>query len=276
VHAISYIFWAIQVYLSYAASETIFLQLRSRLIQTLLNKPKAFFNRHPAGDLVARLVHDVDYVAGFFYQNLLRSLAYLVFCLVLIGFMILWNWKLGLLSLITLPLLYLYTAHTNLPMARRAEVSKMELSHQNEICWTSSMGTAKSATCSSKNMPMPVSKKQRQICPGQYLLQHFWRMGLGRGGRVGTAHGALSFSDWKLYGLSRRRNHDYRFVGCFLRLPRQLGGKANFYSAESPSSLKPCPHCAEFKKYSISRKKTRLPWLVWMTFPTIPPSSSSM
>lgn len=133
VHAISYIFWAIQVYLSYAASETIFLELRSRLIQTLLNKPKAFFNRHPAGDLVVRLVHDVDYVAGFFYQNLLRSLAYLVFCLVLIGFMILWNWKLGLLSLITLPMLYLYTAHTNLPMARRAEVSKMELSRQNEI-----------------------------------------------------------------------------------------------------------------------------------------------
>jgi ABC-type multidrug transport system fused ATPase/permease subunit len=74
VHALSYIFWAIQVYLSYAASETVFLELRSRLVQTLLNKPKAFFTRHPAGDLVARLVHDVDYAAGFFYQNLLRSL----------------------------------------------------------------------------------------------------------------------------------------------------------------------------------------------------------
>lgn len=133
VHLLAYVFWAIQVYLSYVASETIFLDLRSRLVRTLLLKPKTFFHRHPPGDLVARLAQDVDYASNFFYQNLLRSAAYLIFCLVLAGFMVAWNWRLGLLSLTTLPLLYLYTTYTNRPMTQRAAQSKIELSRQNEV-----------------------------------------------------------------------------------------------------------------------------------------------
>ncbi|OGV70678.1 MAG: hypothetical protein A3K19_33240 [Lentisphaerae bacterium RIFOXYB12_FULL_65_16] len=133
VHLVSYVFWAVQVYTSYAASETIFLQLRLRLVEAIMNKPRRFFSQYPPGDLLTRLVGDMDRAAMFFYDTLLRSIAYAIFVLATAVFMLVWNWRLALIALAALPLSYFYCSRINAPLGRRVGVARGKQSGQNEV-----------------------------------------------------------------------------------------------------------------------------------------------
>ncbi len=125
--------WAVQIRYSVQASEQIFFSLRNRLVGSILHKPLAFFHRYLSGDLLTRLTNDLEFLSEFFYQNLFRALSFFLFSLVTIVVLLLWNWKLGLISLATLPLFVFYTNKIHRPISDRAKVAKKNLSAQNDI-----------------------------------------------------------------------------------------------------------------------------------------------
>lgn len=133
VHLLSYAFWAVQVYTSYAASETIFLNLRLRLVAAIMGKPRRFFCEYPPGDLLTRLVGDTDRAAQFFYDTVLRSAAYLTFVLATAVFMLVWNWRLALIALAALPVSYFYCSRISAPLGRRVTAARQQQSQQNEV-----------------------------------------------------------------------------------------------------------------------------------------------
>ncbi|MBP7864442.1 MAG: ABC transporter ATP-binding protein [Acidobacteria bacterium] len=132
-YGLSYAFWAVQARLSNAAVEGIFLHLRLRLLGTVLNKHRGFFLRFTPGDLFTRIVHDVDFASAFFYHNLLRSVSYLIYVGATAAFMLAWNWRLGLFSLLMLAPCYVFADRMNRPLTRRSETAKNRLSEQNEV-----------------------------------------------------------------------------------------------------------------------------------------------
>lgn len=132
-YGLSYAFWALQARLSNDAVEGIFLRLRLRLLQAVLQKPRGFFRQFTPGDLFTRIIHDVDCAAVFFYNSLLRSVSYLVVTAATAALMLGWNWRLGLCSLLMLIPCYFFADRMNRPLIRRSEETQDRLSSRNEI-----------------------------------------------------------------------------------------------------------------------------------------------
>ncbi|MFC1925410.1 ABC transporter ATP-binding protein [Chloroflexota bacterium] len=125
--------WAVQIHFSVRAAEYVFDALRRKLILRLLNKPIEFFDRFLSGDLLTRLANDLEFISGYFYENLFRSLSYCLSSLVIVAVLLVWNWKMGLITLATIPLFMLYASKTNAPIASRAKITKENLSAQNDV-----------------------------------------------------------------------------------------------------------------------------------------------
>jgi ABC-type multidrug transport system fused ATPase/permease subunit len=134
------LFWAVQIRFSVRASQNVFYALRTKLVSRILNKPIGFFDEFLSSDLLTRLANDLEFLSDFFYQNLFRSLALCVYSTVLIIFLLVWHWKLGLIALFMLPVLLLFVNATHKPIASRARATKKDLSAQNEVLMDSLLG----------------------------------------------------------------------------------------------------------------------------------------
>jgi len=131
-YSVAFLIWCLQTRFSIKASENIFCKLRLKLIDSIMHKPVKFFNEYASGDLVTRFANDLEYISTFFYENLIRSLAFGLFSLILIVVLIAWNWQLGILSLITIPLLLIYVSKTHNPIAERSGFARRKLAEQND------------------------------------------------------------------------------------------------------------------------------------------------
>ncbi|MBF0549964.1 MAG: ABC transporter ATP-binding protein [Deltaproteobacteria bacterium] len=130
---LSALFWAIQIRFSVRASENVFYTLRGKLVSRMLNKPVRFFDKFLSADLLTRLTNDLEFISDFFYHNVFRALSRCLFASIIIIVLLVWNWKLGLIALATLPILLFYVHKTHTPIASRAGVTKQNLSSQNEV-----------------------------------------------------------------------------------------------------------------------------------------------
>lgn len=134
------LFWSVQIRFSVRASQNVFHALRTKLVRRILNKPISFFDEFLSSDLLTRLANDLEFISDFFYQNLFRSLSLCVYSAILIIFMLVWHWKLGLIALSMLPILLLFVKATHKPIASRARATKKNLSAQNEVLMDSLLG----------------------------------------------------------------------------------------------------------------------------------------
>ena len=113
--------------------KNIFYALRNKLVTRMLNKPMGFFDKFQSGDLLTRLANNLEFISDFFYQNLFRSLAFCLSSLVITTVLLVWNWKLGLITLATIPFFLFYVSKTNSPISSRAKITREKLSSQNDV-----------------------------------------------------------------------------------------------------------------------------------------------
>jgi len=115
------------------AVEGIFLELRSRLISSVLNKPADFHLRHETGDLITRISNDTDSLSLYFHERILWIITSTLMIIGCVGFLLAWNLYLGLFTLLSLPCyaVLLFVMHG--PLAHAAFKARCKLSHQNGI-----------------------------------------------------------------------------------------------------------------------------------------------
>jgi ATP-binding cassette subfamily B multidrug efflux pump len=99
----------IQTQLANKVAQSVTLDLRSELYRHVLKFKLAYYDKTPVGQFVTRLISDIDGVADVFSAGILdivRDLLKLVF---IIGFMFTLNWKMTLIVLIPIPILFYAT-----------------------------------------------------------------------------------------------------------------------------------------------------------------------
>lgn len=102
----------VQFYQTYYANwlgQNVTIDLRSRLFRHVTQFKLRYFDRTPIGQLVTRVVSDIETVAEIFSQGILVILGDLLKLFVVIVVMFIYNWKLSLLVLIPIPLLLFAT-----------------------------------------------------------------------------------------------------------------------------------------------------------------------
>ena len=96
-----------QTYLADWLGQQVIKDIRIRIYEHILQLKTSFFNRTPVGRLVTRNISDTEALADVFSQGLAALLSDSLQIILMITLMVLMNWWLALMSLITLPLLAL-------------------------------------------------------------------------------------------------------------------------------------------------------------------------
>jgi ATP-binding cassette subfamily B protein len=99
--------------------------VRGELYRHLHGLSLSFHNRARSGDLLLRIMHDVNLLRDVAVTAALPLVADLLVLLAMVGVMIWLHWKLALLALITLPLFWLWTARLT-PRIQRAARSQRQ------------------------------------------------------------------------------------------------------------------------------------------------------
>jgi ATP-binding cassette, subfamily B, multidrug efflux pump len=106
----------LQLFVSYL--QTVFLQsvgqhvmydLRSELYRKLQHQEVAYFDRNPVGRVMTRLTSDVDALNELFTSGVIEGLGDLVTIFAIIALMLWMDWRLTLVALVTVPLLFAAT-----------------------------------------------------------------------------------------------------------------------------------------------------------------------
>ena len=96
-------------YFSNFLAQTIIKTLRVRIYQKILSFKTSYFDKTPVGNLVTRVVSDVEAIYEVFSAGLMEIAGDLLSLLAILSFMFYVDWKLSLLTLIPIPLLVLAT-----------------------------------------------------------------------------------------------------------------------------------------------------------------------
>jgi ATP-binding cassette, subfamily B, multidrug efflux pump len=108
---LGYLFDSANVLLRSWASQKGLYRLRTRIYDHVLKMPLAYFDRNTVGRLMTRTIHDVDQINQMFAESVVPILGN-IFLFVGIFFGILYiNWKMGILVLCILPLVWALTSH---------------------------------------------------------------------------------------------------------------------------------------------------------------------
>ncbi|HEX8635251.1 MAG TPA: ABC transporter ATP-binding protein [Pyrinomonadaceae bacterium] len=84
--------------------------LRAELYEKLQRQEVAYFDRHPVGRIMTRLTSDVDSLNELFTSGVTDVLGDFVTIFIIIGIMLAMDWRLTLVTLITVPLLFAATS----------------------------------------------------------------------------------------------------------------------------------------------------------------------
>jgi ATP-binding cassette, subfamily B, multidrug efflux pump len=98
-----------QIILMAKAGQRLLAELRQRVFEKLESLSLQFLESQQAGDLMSRLVNDIDALNSFFSQALIQIIGSLFALIGIAVAMMLLNWQLGLAVLIMVPVLFLVT-----------------------------------------------------------------------------------------------------------------------------------------------------------------------
>lgn len=89
--------------------QRVMFDLRTEIFTKLQRQEVAYYDKHPVGRILTRLTSDVDALNELFTAGVIDVLGDLVIIFAIIGMMFWMDWKLALVSLITVPLLFTAT-----------------------------------------------------------------------------------------------------------------------------------------------------------------------
>jgi ATP-binding cassette, subfamily B, multidrug efflux pump len=104
-----FIFSYIQEVLLNHVGQRVMFDLRTELFTKLQNQEVAYYDQYPVGRTMTRLTGDVDALNELFTSGVIDVLGDLVIIIAIIGIMFWLDWKLAMVSLITVPLLFTAT-----------------------------------------------------------------------------------------------------------------------------------------------------------------------
>jgi ATP-binding cassette, subfamily B, multidrug efflux pump len=106
---LSFLLGYIQTYLLQLTGQQIMLDLRMQVFTHLQKLPLGFFDRNPVGRLMTRVTTDVDVLNEMFTSGVVTLLGDILVLLGILGAILLLNWKLALLAMSVIPLIFVIT-----------------------------------------------------------------------------------------------------------------------------------------------------------------------
>lgn len=131
VMVLSFVLRYSQVYLMQSAGQRVMVDLRMTIFAHIQRMSLSFFDRNPVGRLITRITNDVDSLNEFLTQGLVALIGDFVTLLGIIIVMFAVNWRLGLLSLLVLPLVMLATAIFQRVMRKAYRLVRQRLARIN-------------------------------------------------------------------------------------------------------------------------------------------------
>lgn len=104
-----FIFSYTQEILLNRVGQQVMFDLRTEIYTKLQNQEVAYFDKNPVGRTITRITSDVDSLNELFTSGVIDVLGDLVIIFSIIGMMLYMDWKLAIVSLITVPLLFTAT-----------------------------------------------------------------------------------------------------------------------------------------------------------------------
>ena len=105
-----------QTYQVGSIGQSVLASIRGRIFDRLQHLPLRYFDKRPVGDLMSRVLNDVDTLNQLFSQGIAQLLGSLFSLIGILIFMFVLNWNLALASFLIIPIMLLATAF----FARRA------------------------------------------------------------------------------------------------------------------------------------------------------------
>lgn len=104
-----FIFSYIQEILLNTVGQKVMFDIRTEIFTKLQRQEVAYYDRNPVGRIITRLTNDVDALNELFTAGVIDVLGDLVIIFAIVGMMLYLDWRLALVSLLTIPLLFAAT-----------------------------------------------------------------------------------------------------------------------------------------------------------------------
>jgi ATP-binding cassette subfamily B protein len=104
-----FIFSYFQEILVNNVGQRVMFDLRTEIFTKLQNQEVAYYDKHPVGRIITRITSDVDALNELFTSGVIDVLGDLVIIFAIVGLMFWTDWRLALVTLITVPLLFTAT-----------------------------------------------------------------------------------------------------------------------------------------------------------------------
>jgi ATP-binding cassette subfamily B protein len=104
-----FIFGYVQEILLNIVGQKVMYDLRTEIFENLHRQEVAFYDQYPVGRTITRLTSDVDALNELFTSGVIDVLGDLVVIFAIIGWLFFIDWKLAIVSLVTIPLLFICT-----------------------------------------------------------------------------------------------------------------------------------------------------------------------
>lgn len=98
-----------QTYLTNALGQSVIRDLRIDIFNHITSLRLKYFDRTPIGMLITRTVSDLETIADIFSEGLISIIGDLLLVVAVVGLMLYQDWKLALITLIPMPLLFAST-----------------------------------------------------------------------------------------------------------------------------------------------------------------------
>ena len=119
------------IYLSTWLGQHVIQDLRSKIFKHILSLRMKYFDNTPIGSLVTRCVSDIETIADIFSQGLLVIIAELLKLTVVITLMFYTDWRLTVITLLTIPFLLIATAWFKRNIKRTFQEVRTQISNLN-------------------------------------------------------------------------------------------------------------------------------------------------
>ncbi len=125
------LFQFMNAYFSNLLAQSVIRDIRKRLFKHIVKFRMKYFDKTPIGNLVTRLVSDIEAISEVFSSGLIDILGDLLMLIVVISLMFFTNWHLALLTLIPIPLLLVATKIFAKAMRRAFQQERLQVTRLN-------------------------------------------------------------------------------------------------------------------------------------------------
>ena len=122
-----------QAVLLESVGQRVMYDLRAELYEKLQRQEVAYFDRNPVGRIMTRLTSDVDSLNELFTSGVVEGLGDVVMVFAIIGFMLWMDWRLTLVALVTVPLLFAATTWFRKHARRGYDLIRTKLARINSF-----------------------------------------------------------------------------------------------------------------------------------------------